>query len=205
MEKIDLKKELKHLYNPSSKAVVVVDVPEMRFLMIDGVGNPETEKTFHEAIEALFSLSYTLKFIVKKGVSQTDYAVMPLEGLWWADDMNDFVSGAKERWKWSMMVMQPEWVTDAMVMTAMEEVRKKKVLPVLDRVRFESYAEGRCAQIMHIGPFSKEGPAIEKMHRFIADSGCRPSGKHHEIYLSDTRKADPARWKTILRQPMAEA
>ncbi|NTU53424.1 MAG: hypothetical protein HGA97_06955 [Chlorobiaceae bacterium] len=203
MEKIDFRKEWKQLYNPSPKEVVKVEVPEMRFLMIDGEGDPETTPAFHEDIEVLFSLSYTIKFMVKKGVLQTDYAVMPLEGLWWADDMNTFSSGDKAKWKWTLMVMQPEWVTEEMVAVATEEVRKKKALPALDGVRFERYAEGVCAQIMHIGLFSEEGPTIERMHRFIADAGCRLSGKHHEIYLSDTRKADPAKWKTILRQPMA--
>jgi hypothetical protein len=203
MEKIDYKKEWKQLYNPSAKEVAQVDVPEMRFLMIDGEGDPETNPTFHEAIEALFSLSYAIKFMVKKGALQTDYAVMPLEGLWWAEDMEAFRSGDKARWEWRLMVMQPEFVDEATVATAIEDVRKKKALPALALVRFEQFAEGRCAQIMHIGPFSEEGPAIERMHRFIADAGCQLAGKHHEIYLSDTRKADPAKWKTILRQPMA--
>ncbi|NTW54285.1 MAG: hypothetical protein HGB15_05945 [Chlorobaculum sp.] len=205
MEKIDYKKEWKQLCNPSPKAVAQVDVPEMRFLMIDGEGDPETTPAFHEAVEALFSLSYVIKFMVKKGALQVDYAVMPLEGLWWADDMSTFSSGDKAKWKWALMVMQPEFVDEAMVLAASEDVRKKKALPVLALVRFERFAEGRCAQIMHIGPFSEEGPAIERMHRFIADAGCELSGKHHEIYLSDTRKADPAKWKTILRQPMVSA
>ena len=205
MEKIDFKKEWKHLYNPSSKEVVEVDVPGMSFLVIDGEGDPETTPAFHEAIEALFSLSYAIKFMVKKGASQIDYAVMPLEGLWWAEDMAVFTSGDKTRWKWTLMVMQPEFVDEAMVAAAIADVRKKKALAALDGVRFERFAEGRCAQIMHIGPFSEEGPTIEKLHRFIADAGSQLTGKHHEIYLSDTRKADPARWKTILRQPMASA
>jgi len=203
MEKIDYKKEWKQLYNPSAKEVTEVDVPEMRFLVIDGEGDPETTTAFHEAVEALFSLSYAIKFKVKKGASQTDYAVMPLEGLWWADDMVAFKSGDKARWKWRLMVMQPAFVDEVTVATAIEDVRKKRALPALDRVCFEKFAEARCAQIMHIGPFSEEGPAIEKLHQFIADAGCELSGKHHEIYLSDTRKADPSKWKTILRQPMA--
>lgn len=202
LEKIDYRKEWKQLYNPSAKEVAQIEVSEMRFLMIDGEGEPETTPAFHETIEALFSLSYSIKFMVKKGVLQTDYAVMPLEGLWWADDMAAFLSGDKTRWKWTLMIMQPEFVDEAMVATAIEDVRRKKALSALDCVRFESYSEGRCAQIMHIGPFSDEGPAIERMHRFIAGAGCQLAGKHHEIYLSDTRKADPSKWKTILRQPM---
>ncbi len=205
MDKIDYRKEWKQLYNPSAKEVTQVEVPEMQFCMIDGEGDPETSPAFHEAIEALFSLSYAIKFMVKKGVLQTDYAVMPLEGLWWAEDMAAFTSKDKARWKWRLMVMQPEFVDEAMVAAAIDDLRKKKALTALDGVRFERFAEGRCAQIMHIGPFSEEGPAIERMHRFIADAGCQLAGKHHEIYLSDTRKADPAKWKTILRQPMASA
>jgi hypothetical protein len=205
MEKIDFKKEWKHLYNSSAKEVMQVEVPEMNFLEIDGEGDPEVTPAFHEAIEALFSISYTIKFMVKKGASQIDYAVMPLEGLWWADDMTAFTSKEKARWKWKLMVMQPEFVSEATVAAAIEEVRKKKALAALDGVRFERFAEGRCAQIMHIGPFSEEGPAIERMHRFIASADCQLVGKHHEIYLSDTRKADPAKWKTILRQAMASA
>lgn len=201
MAKIDLKKELKHLYRPSAKEVVQVDVPEFKYLMIDGMGDPGEAPEYAEAVEALFSVSYTTKFMLKKGEQQIDYGVMPLEGLWWADDMTAFVANDRSQWKWTMMMMQPSLVEDVLIDTAMEQVCKKKGLPAIDRMRLEYFTEGTCAQIMHIGPFTEEGPTIEKVHDFI-DSRSELRGKHHEIYLSDIRRADPKNWKTIIRQPM---
>jgi hypothetical protein len=183
--------------------VEVVEVPPMNFLMVDGEGDPNTSSDFKEAVEALFGLSYTLKFMVKRGPSGLDYGVMPLEGLFWVDDMSAFSTGDKDSWKWTLMVMQPEPVTAELVDKAFEEVRRKKDPPALARIRFESFSEGKAAQIMHIGPFSEEGPNIEKVHRFIEEEGCRPSGRHHEIYLSDIRKAAPEKWRTVVRQPMS--
>ena len=202
MEKVDLKKELKHLYQPSTKEVVRVDVPAMKYLMVDGDGDPNTSQTFKDAVEALFPLSYTLKFMVKKGPLAIDYGVMPLEGLWWAQDMSAFTVEDKSNWHWTLMIMQPDFVTKKMVDTAMAEVKKKKNPSALPKVRFETLLEGVCAQIMHIGPFSEEGPTVEKVHQFIERCGCTRTKKHHEIYLSDTRKADPKKWKTVIRQPM---
>jgi hypothetical protein len=200
MEKVDLKKELKNLYNPSPKEVTSVDVPAMNFLMIDGEGSPSSPQ-YREAIEALFSVSYTLKFMVKKGKG-VDYAVMPLEGLWWVDDMTKFSAERKDEWKWTAMIMQPKYVAPEDVKLAIEQTRKKKSLPALSKLRFESFHEGKAAEIMHIGPFSAEGPNIAKMHAFILGSGCALSGKHHEIYLNDPSKTAPEKLKTILRQPM---
>ncbi len=200
MKKIDLKKELKHLYQPSAKEVVLVEIPAMNFLMIDGVGDPNTSRSYQEAVEALFSVAYAIKFKVKKTLA-IDYGVLPLEGLWWADDMAAFTVGDKSNWKWTMMIMQPEFVSAALVRDTIAEVKKKKDLPALTNLRFESFAEGRCAQILHIGPFTAEGPTIMKVHSFIVSMG-KLSGKHHEIYLSDIRKADPVKWKTIIRQPL---
>jgi hypothetical protein len=202
MKKIDFKKELKPLYSPSSKKVEIVDVPEMNFFMIDGQGDPNTSKDFQDAVEALFSLSYTLKFMIKKGELAIDYGVMPLEGLWWTDDMSKFSIEHKEDWKWSVMMMQPEFVTRELVDEATEQFKKKKDLPALSKIRFETFFEGKAAQIMHIGPFSEEGPTVEKLHAFIKDNGYALHGKHHEIYLSDIRRAAPERWKTIIRQPI---
>lgn len=202
MQKIDLKKNLKHLYLPSASKVVQVDIPPMNYLMVDGTGDPNTEKSYQEAVEALFTLSYTLKFMTKKGPLAVDYGVMPLEGLWWADDMAAFSVEDKSSWKWTLMIMQPDFIAPEMVITAMAEVRKKKNPAALNKVRFEEFEEGVSAQILHIGPFSEEGPTIERVHRFIADSGHQRVGKHHEIYLSDIRKADPKKWKTVIRQPM---
>jgi len=203
MEKIDYKKKLKHLYKPSAKKVEMVEVPQMNFLMVDGEGDPNTSKLFSDAIEALFPLAYTLKFMVKKGDIGFDYGVLPLEALWWADDMSAFTTGNKDSWKWTIMIMQPEFITREMVEKATNEVEKKKKPVSLPLVRFESFNEGKAAQTMHIGPFSEEGPTIEKVHLFIEEKGSQRIGKHHEIYLSDIRRAAPEKWKTIVRQSMS--
>jgi hypothetical protein len=202
MKKVNLKKELKHLYQPPTDTVVHVDVPPLNYLMVDGEGDPNTAQSYRDALEALFPLAYTLKFMLKKGPQAIDYGVMPLEGLWWADDMSTFSVENKSGWKWTMMIMQPGEVSREMVALAIAEVKRKKNPVALPLVRFESFSEGRAAQIMHLGPFSEEGPKIEQVHRFIHECGCRLSGKHHEIYLSDIRKADPKKWKTVIRQPM---
>ena len=203
MEKIDFKTELKHLYSPSAKKVEIVEVPQMNFLMVDGEGDPNTSKSFSDAIEALYPVSYTLKFMVKKGKMGVDYGVLPLEALWWSDDVSAFSTGKKEAWKWTLMIMQPEFITQNMVEEAKDEVTRKKNPASLPLVRFEAFKEGKAAQIMHIGPFSEEGPTIEKVHLFIKENGSRRVGKHHEIYLSDIRRAAPEKWKTIVRQPMS--
>jgi len=200
LKKTDLKKALKELYNPSSKEISIVEVPKMNFLMIDGTGDPNTAPEYKDAVEALFSLSYTLKFMMKK-TKAFDYAVMPLEGLWWADDMAKFAEN-KNLWKWTTMVMQPEQVTKESVAKAIEELKKKKKLPALSKIRFESFQEGSSAQIMYFGPFSDEGPTIQKIHEFIRQYEGILVGKHHEIYLSDPRRVAPEKLKTILRQPM---
>ncbi len=202
MKKIDYKKELKHLYKPSAKKVEVVEVPQMNFLMINGEGDPNTSQSFQDAIDVLYPLSYAIKFMIKRGQIGIDYGVLPLEALWWGDDMSSFSVENKDNWKWTLMIMQPELVTKKMVKNAEEEVRKKKNPVALPLVRFESFKEGKAAQIMHIGPFSEEGPTVEKVHSFIEDNGSKRVGKHHEIYLSDIRRAAPEKWKTIIRQPM---
>lgn len=202
MAKIDLKKDLKHLYSPSAKEVSVVDVPPMNFLMIDGSGDPNTSQEYAEAIEALYALAYALKFKVKKSKVAIDYAVMPLEGLWWTDDPTQFSMSNKAIWKWTAMIMQPKYVTAELLAGALAEVKKKKDLTALDRVRFESYHEGLSAQIMHIGPYAAEEPTIAELHSFIEENGYRLNGRHHEIYLSDPRKSAPEKLKTVLRQPI---
>ena len=202
MEKIDYKKELKHLYKPSVKDVEVVEVPQMNFLMIDGEGDPKSQ-SFQDAVKVLYPLSYNIKFFIKRGEIGIDYGVLPLEGLWWAKDMTAFSELRKEEWLWTMMIMQPELVNKAMVTKAIKEVKQKENPVALPLVRFESFTEGKAAQIMHIGPFSEEGPTVEKIHTFIGKSGNQLIGKHHEIYLSDIRRAAPEKWKTIIRQPMS--
>jgi hypothetical protein len=196
-----MKEELRQLYHASAKEIVQVDVPALRFLMIDGQGDPNTSAAYAQAVEALFAVSYAAKFSVKKAPQAIDYAVMPLESLWWADDMSAFAAGDKSNWKWTAMIMQPGFAADSLIDAAIVEVQKKKNLPGLPKLRLEQFAEGSCAQVLHIGPFSEEGPTIRRLHEFIEARAVR-SGKHHEIYLSEIRRTDPAKWKTIIRQPM---
>lgn len=201
MDKRDLKKELKHLYQASAKAVVEVEVPAMNFLMIDGEGDPNTAPAYANAVETLFMVAYAAKFLVKKGEIAVDYAVMPLEGLCWVDDMAKFSIQDKSNWQWTAMIMQPAFVLPETIDRAMAQVRDKKNPAALSRLRIAPFAEGRCAQVLHIGPFAEEGPTVARLHEFIDARGQR-IGKHHEIYLSDIRKAAPEKWKTIIRQPM---
>lgn len=201
MDKIDYKSQLKHLYRPSAKRVDKVDVPEMQFIMIDGAGAPGGS-SYSEAIEALFTVSYTIKFMVKRELELMDYGVMPLEGLWWAEDMTDFITRKKDSWLWTMMIMQPDCVNLELFETARDRIRQKKNLPSLDGLRFTTFSEGTVAQTLHVGPFDDEGPTVERVHAFIAETEQELRGKHHEIYLSDIRRAAPKNWKTIIRQPM---
>jgi len=202
MKKLDLKKQWKQLYGAKAGTIAAVDVPPLAYLMVDGQGDPNTSQAFQEAVEALYALSYTLKFALKKGPRAIDYGVMPLEGLWWADDPRVFHAADKSAWKWTAMIAQPEFITRAEVNAAIAEVRKKKNPAALDRARFETLTEGAAAQILYVGPFSAEGPTIQRMHDFIHAAGKELRGKHHEIYLSDPRRTAPEKLKTILRQPM---
>ncbi|MFQ5400452.1 MAG: GyrI-like domain-containing protein [Anaerolineae bacterium] len=205
MVKIDLKKELKPLYRPSAKKMAFIDVPQMNYLMVDGRGDPNTSQAYQEAVEALYALAYTLKFMMKKGRVGQDYVVMPLEGLWWVDDMEMFSMEDKDSWQWTAMILQPDPVTQAMLEQAVGEVIRKKNPAAIGRVRLESWAEGLAAQIMYIGPYAEEAPTIAMLHQFIEDNGYTLRGKHHEIYLSDPRRTAPERLKTIIRQPVAPA
>lgn len=198
MSKIDFKKELKHLYNPPQK-FTVVDVPPMNFLMGDGRGDPNTSPDFQAITDALYGMAYTIKFAVK---SQQDFVVPPLEGLWWMEDMTGFSPEAKDEWLWTLMIMQPDWVTAEVVEAAREEVGRKKDLPALPDLRFEPYHEGLAVQIMYVGPYADEGPTIQRMHEFTETEGYTPAGKHHEIYLSDPRRTPPEKFKTVIRQPI---
>lgn len=201
MANIDYRKELGELYKVSPKAPVVVDVPPLDYLMIDGEGDPNTSQAYADAVATLYAVAYAIKFAIKKGPAAVDYGVMPLEGLWWADDMRVFDAGDKSAWKWTMMILQPPVVTAEQVAGSIDAVRTKKNPPAIDRIRFDRYDEGLAAQVLHVGPFSEEGPTIARLHDFIAAHGTL-SGKHHEIYLTDIRRADPSRWKTVIRQPM---
>ena len=205
MSKIDFKKELKHLYRPSAKQFEVVDVPKMNFLMIDGHGNPNTAQVYREAVEALYAVAYKLKFLSKKGLDN-DYVVPPLEGLWWAKDMDAFATGNKDDWDWTMMIMQPEWIAPEIFEEGRELVKKAKNPPALSKMRLLSYDEGLSIQIMHFGSYDDEAPTLAKLHNeFIPKNNYTLSGKHHEIYLSDPRKVKPEKLKTILRQPVRKA
>lgn len=203
MTKIDFKKEWKHLYKPSSKEFEILDVPPMNFLMIDGQGDPNTAQEYQEALEALYAVAYKIKFMSKKGLGK-DYVVPPLEGLWWAEDMDVFTtSGDKDDWLWTMMIMQPEWVTEELFEKARDQVGKAKAPIALSKIRLENYHEGLSVQIMHIGPYSEEGPTIHKLHHeYLPENKLLEAGKHHEIYLGDPRKVAPEKLKTVLRQPV---
>jgi len=201
MEKLDLRKELKHLYNPSAKAFQLIDVPSLQFVMIDGQGDPNTAESFRLAMQALYTVSYTLKFDLKKNHG-VDYPVMPLEGLWWADDMDLFSQEKKGEWKWTLMIMHPDVVSKKLFKSAVEQVAAKKGLPALGGLRLERLREGKSAQILYLGPYADEGPTIARMHAFIRESGYMPEGKHHEIYLSDPRRTAPERIRTVIRHPV---
>jgi hypothetical protein len=198
---LDLKHDLKSLYNPSAHEFSVVQVPPMSFLMIDGQGDPETAPAYQQAIDALYSVAFTLKYSLKHSLV-AEYPVMPLEGLWWADDPASFDLGRRDEWKWTMMIMQPDIITQELVAVAQAEAREKKDLPALDKMRFARFDEGLAVQILYIGPYQDEGPTIRKMLEFIETQGRQPAGKHHEIYLGDPRRTAPEKLKTVLRHPM---
>jgi hypothetical protein len=204
MSKVDFKKELKELYSPPKK-FVIAHVPEMQFLMVDGHGDPNVAQEYQDALEALYAVAYKIKFMSKKQLGQ-DYVVPPLEGLWWAEDMETFTTTRdKSQWDWTMMIMTPEWISSEMYVEALELVRKSKNPTVLDKVRLERYHEGLCVQIMHIGSYDDEGPTLMKLHReFLPENGFTENGKHHEIYLGDPRRVAPEKLKTVLRQPVRE-
>ena len=198
-EKIDLLKDKKDLYHPSAKPAII-DVPVMQFLMIDGQGAPGSQ-LYQEVVSSLYQMSYSLKFAIKKQL-EIDYGVMPLEGLWWALDWNAFTADQRDQWQWTVMIAQPEWVTAERVEEARRQVIKKGSQRA-EQIRFESFHEGLCAQVMHTGPYSAEAPVIAALHAFITAQGYRLEGKHHEIYLGDPNRTAPERLKTVLRQPVA--
>ncbi|MEO5949458.1 MAG: GyrI-like domain-containing protein [Candidatus Saccharimonas sp.] len=203
MEKVDFKRTMPLLYAPkNTSSWELIDVPEMNFLMIDGQGNPNTSKDFADAIEALYPVSYTLKFMSKRILSK-DYIVSALEGLWYADNMKVFEAADKDSYKWTLMVMQPEWITDAMVMDAIDQVKAKKNPAAIDKVYFKIYREGRSLQLLHVGSFNDEAPKLNDLHHtYMPEHGYTFNGHHHEIYLSDMRNVAPDKLRTILRQPV---
>lgn len=201
--KTDYKKELGQLYNAPVNKPVVVTVPKMNFLMINGHGDPNTSQEYIDAIQTLYPVAYTIKFTCKKLLSK-DSGVMPLEGLWWTEPMEDFDVNDKSNWLWTAMIMQPDIVTQDIFDIALKQIRETKKLASLDKLRFASYDEGRAAQVMYVGPYANEGPTIMDLHDFIKQNGgelTSTNKHHHEIYLSDPRRTDPAKLKTIIRQP----
>jgi hypothetical protein len=203
-EKIDLTKDLKALYFPSAKAPVLVEVPPMRYLMLDGSGPPGTP--FYQAIvSALYSLSYTLKFALKKQQG-IDYGVLPLEGQWWVPEGQEYRMDVRDNWQWTMMIRQPEWVTPELIEAARAQVIKKggdaAAASRAAKARFEVLDEGLAAQILHIGPYDAEPPVIQRLHAFVSEQGYRLRGKHHEIYMGDPNRTAPEKLKTVLRHPV---
>jgi hypothetical protein len=208
MEKLDLRKQYKHLYQPSARKVSVVDVPPFKFAMMDGEIEPDhspgDSPSFQQALEALYGVTYTLKFMSKlRQANPIDYTVMALEGLWWVED-GRFDITRPGNWYWTAMMMQPDHITEEMFQEALAQLRRKKPNPALDKLRFATFHEGLCLQVMHIGPYAEEMATVARMETFAAEHGYQMTGKHHEIYLGDPRRTDPSRLKTVLRHPVEQ-
>lgn len=205
MDKLDYKKSLDS-YQAKHNEFRVVDIPKMQYLMVDGHGDPNTSQEFKDAIFALYPVAYKLKFASKLGLGK-DYVVMPLEGLWWAEDMSTFTTARdKSQWDFTLMIMQPDWITQEMFKAAVEKVAEKDPPASLSKVRFETLDEGMTVQTLHVGSFDSEAEVLDKLHHdFVPTHNLRLTGKHHEIYLSDFRKVAPEKLRTILRQPVGKA
>lgn len=204
MHNHDVKRAFPTLYAPRAGDFHVVEVPELSFLMIDGHGDPNTSPAYAEAVRALFTLSYAVRGVAKTQLDRV-HTVGPLEGLWSADDPGVFRSGEKGAWDWTMMIWQPSWISTELIEAAIRKTGSKGPA-ALARVRLDSYAEGTCVQILHIGPYDAEAPVLARLHdQYLPDHGLTFNGRHHEIYLSDARRTAPARLRTILRQPVTRA
>lgn len=206
MEKLDLRQQYKHLYSPSAKKVEVVDVPPLQFAMVDGTIPPELgpgeSPVFQEDVSALYGISYTLKFLFKKRADNPiDYPVMALEGLW-AAASGVYNPAVRDTWLYTILIMQPDFVTPEMFEDARTQLLKKKPGPGPERLRLETFHEGPCIQMMHIGPYATEPETIARMDAFAAEHAYEHYGRHHEIYLSDPLRTAPERMKTILRHPI---
>ncbi|MEU7380982.1 MULTISPECIES: GyrI-like domain-containing protein [unclassified Streptomyces] len=202
MAPYDVKRERKEFYAPKNTEWALVDVPEQQFIAVDGAGNPNTAPAYAHAVEALYTVAYTLKFAGKR-TAGGDFVVAPLEGLWWADRPEAFTSGAKDAWNWTMLISMPSWITKGMIEDAKQTALAKKKIPTISQLRHLTLHEGPSAQVLHIGSYDDEAPVLHELHHSYLDAnGLRPSGLHHEIYLSDPRKTAPEKLRTILRQPV---
>lgn len=202
MSKVDYKKTL-DCYQAKYHEFRIVNVPKLQYVMIDGHGDPNTSQEFKDAIAALYPVSYKLKFASKLELGK-DYTVMPLEGLWWAKDMESFTTARdKSQWDFTLMIMQPDWITQEMLKAAVQKVGEKEPPISLSKVRLEALAEGQCVQTLHIGAYDDEADILSKMHHeFIPAQNLQMVKKHHEIYFSDFRKVAPDKLRTILRNPV---
>jgi hypothetical protein len=209
METIDLKKQLNYLYAPSARKVEVVEVPEFQFAMVDGALQPGempgTSPQFQEATGALYGVAYTLKFASKlRKENPVDYPVMALEGLWWVEG-GAFDLNRPDAWRWTLMILQPDHVTQVMFQDALKQLEKKRPSPALARLRLERSHEGLCLQVMHVRPYADEPQTIQRMQAYARENGYAYCGKHHEIYLGDPRRSAPEKLRTVLRQPIRKA
>ena len=206
MKKVNHIKEYSQIYTQPKNKINLVDVPTLNFLMIDGTGDPTDNPDYSEAVSALYAVAYKLKFTIKKGPRAIDYKVMPLEGLWWAEDITLFNLENRSNWQWRMMIMQPEYITEDLFKKTVTSVKEKKELPKLDDLRFEPYHEGLGMQIFHLGPYGEgERETINKLHAYIEAEGYHRVGKHHEIYFNSPLRTAPQNLKTIIRQPVEMA
>lgn len=202
MTKYDIKRDPRYCYRARNTTWELVEVPRQHFIAIDGHGDPNTSSEYAAAVEALFSVAYTIKFASKNSLDR-DFVVGPLEGLWWADDPNVFLTRDKDTWDWRLLIAQPEWITETLIEEGRRTALAKKGLPAIDEVRHHLLEEGTSAQMLHIGSYDDEGPALYQLHHeYLPENGLRPAGLHHEIYLSDARRTEPAKLRTILRQPV---
>lgn len=202
MQTYDIKRHRRDLYAPSSADFQIVEVPPLDFLMVDGHGDPNTSTSYREAVEALYTASYAVRAAAKAALGRV-HTVSPLEGLWTADDLAVYRTRDKGAWHWTMMIAQPTWITADLAEDALTAARRRRGLPALDLLRLERYPEGRSVQILHVGSYDDEAPTLERLHEeFLPAHGLQPTGRHHEIYLSDPRRTEPARLRTILRQPV---
>ncbi len=200
-DKVDLRRTL-DAYSARRGQLRVVDVPDLQYLALDGHGDPNTSRAFAEAVSSLYPVAYRLKFASKADLGR-DYVVPPLEGLWWAEDMELFTSARdKARWSWTLLILVPGWLDEAMVDRAVRQCGAKDPPPRLQDVRLRSLSEGRCVQTLHVGSFDDEAEVLARLHAYVAENGFALAGLHHEVYLSDLRRVAPERQRTILRQPV---